>query len=215
MKYILIIMSLFLFSCFSDNETKSTIQTKKSDEKQVILALWDSLTAWLWVAENENYPSQLQKKLDENGYNYEVINAWVSWDTSQNALSRASLYLEKKPSIVILVIWWNDWLRWLPTTDLKKNILSIIDTYKDSKILFYGMDLPANLWINYKLDFKWVYEEVVKERPDISYWDFFLEWVAEKRDLNNDDMIHPNAKWYEIIVKNVFETLVNKWIITK
>ena len=215
MKYFLLIITFLLFSCSKNNIVSDNQNVWKVQEKQVILALWDSLTAWNWVDENQNYPSKLQEKLDENWYNYEVINAWVSWDTSQNLKSRVWLYLDKKPKIVILVIWWNDWLRGLGVTDLKNNILDIINTFKESKIVLWWMDLPLNLWPKYREEFKNVYIEIAKERPDIYFLKYFLEWVGWNPDLNNEDMIHPNSKWYDIIIKNLFDFMEKNKVVSK
>ncbi len=211
MRYLLLIFSLFLFAC-------STVQPKpevaeKIQEKKVILALWDSLTAWYWVEENDNYPSKLQKILDEKWYNFEVINWWVSWDTSANVLSRASLYLEKNPEIVILVVWWNDWLRWLSTSDLKQNILQIIDTFPNSKVVLWWMDIPANLWIAYRNEFKKIYKEIASERKEIYFLEYFLEWVAGKSQFNIDDMIHPNSEGYDIIVWKLVKFLEERKLV--
>lgn len=215
MKYFLLIFTFLLFSCSKNNIVSDNQNIWKEQEKQVILALGDSLTAWNWVDEKQNYPSKLQEKLDENWYNYEVINAWVSWDTSQNLKSRVWLYLDKKPKIVILVIWWNDWLRGLPITDLKKNILDIINAFKDSKIVLWWMDLPLNLWPKYREEFKNVYTEISKESPDIYFLKYFLEWVGWNPDLNNEDMIHPNPKWYDIIIKNLFDFMEKNKVVSK
>lgn len=193
-----------LFSCSSDDILIKNEENLESKQKQVILALWDSLTAWYWVAESENYPSKLQKTLDEAGYNYEVLNAWVSGDTSANVLSRASLYLEKNPEIVILVVWWNDWLRWLSTSDLKQNILQIIDTFPNSKVVLWWMDIPANLWIAYRNEFKKIYKEIASERKEIYFLEYFLTSVAGKSQYNISDMIHPNSSGYDIIVWKLF-----------
>lgn len=205
----------FLFSCTNDDILIKNEENWETKQKQVILALWDSLTAWYWVEESENYPSKLQKTLDESGYNYEVVNAWVSWDTSSNLLSRASLYLEKEPQIVILVIWGNDGLRWLSTVDLKQNILQIIDTFPKSKIVLWGMDIPANLWIAYRNEFKRIYKEIASERKDIYFLEYFLEWVAGKSQYNISDMIHPNSDWYDIIVNNMIDFLEENKIVEK
>lgn len=217
MKYIVLFFTLFLFSCSFSNDENIEVKSENinNTKKEVILSLWDSLTAWYWVWEDENYPYKLQNILDENWYNYEVINAWVSWDTSANVLSRASLYLEKNPKIVIIVVWWNDWLRWISTTDLKENILGIIDIFPKSKIVLWWMDIPVNLWIKYRQDFRNVYTEIANEKKDIFFIEFFLDWVAWKTSLNIDDMIHPNSAWYDIIVKNLFKFLQEKEIITK
>lgn len=213
MKYIFLILSLFLFSCSLQVEENKT--SLIPEQKQIILALWDSLTAWYWVEESENYPSKLQKTLDEDGYNYEVINAWVSWDTSANLLSRVPLYLEKNPNIVILVVWGNDGLRGLSTQDLKQNILQIIDSFPNSKIALWWMDIPANLWIAYRNEFRNVYKEIAKERKDIYFLEYFLEWVWGKSEYNISDMIHPNNEGYDLIVKNLVEFLDNNKLIIK
>lgn len=213
MKYIFLILSLFLFSCSSQVEENKTILNP--EQKQIILALWDSLTAGYWVEESENYPSKLQKILDDSWYNYEVINWWVSWDTSANVLSRAPLYLEKNPNIIILVVWWNDGLRGLSTQDLKQNILQIINTFPNSKIVVWWMDIPVNLWLAYRNQFRNVYKEIAKEREDIYFLEYFLEGVAGKSELNISDMIHPNSEWYNIIVKNLMSFLQEEKIIER
>src|SRR5688500_12859122 len=53
-----------------------------------IVALGDSLTAGLGLVESQSYPALLQKKLDEEGYEFEVVNAGVSGDTSAGGLRR-------------------------------------------------------------------------------------------------------------------------------
>lgn len=213
---ILLFISLFIFSC-SEQEEEIVKVEKVDTTPKTILALWDSLTAWYGVWETENYPYKLWKKLEENGYKYDIINAWVSWDTSANLKSRASLYLEKNPDIVILVIGWNDWLRWLPVEDMKQNILDIIAMYeKDGvKIVLWWMDIPANLWLSYKSSFKNVYKEIADEKDKIYFYEYFLEWVAWDRMLNNDDLIHPNWGWYDIIVGKLFTFLEENKLINK
>ncbi|HEX8145437.1 MAG TPA: GDSL-type esterase/lipase family protein, partial [Pyrinomonadaceae bacterium] len=47
-----------------------------------IVAFGDSLTAGLGLSAAESYPSLLQKRLEADGYRYEVVNAGVSGDTS-------------------------------------------------------------------------------------------------------------------------------------
>src|SRR5262245_7987426 len=51
-----------------------------------IVFLGDSLTAGYGLAKEESVPSLLQKRLRENGYPYEVVNAGVSGDTSAGGL---------------------------------------------------------------------------------------------------------------------------------
>ena len=218
-KIIFIFLFLFFSSC-----SNSQVQEKENIEKwnltqtqKTILALGDSLTAWYWVDLNENYPYLLEQKLWEKSYNYKVINWWISWDTSDWLKSRASLYLSQNPDIVIIVIWWNDWLRWLSTENLKNNILEIVDIFSDwnRKIIIWWMDIPANLGSKYRSDFKNVYHEVSKERKDIYFLDYFLDWVWWIAKYNLNDRIHPNLQWYEIIVDNLYDFLVKNKILEK
>ena len=60
-----------------------------------IVAFGDSLTAGLGLPQSASYPSLLQKKLDADGYAYEVVNAGVSGDTSAGGVRRIDWALEQ------------------------------------------------------------------------------------------------------------------------
>lgn len=216
-KIILTLLILALASCSQTNEVIQQENISEIKEFKKIVALWDSLTAGYGVETEENYPSKLQKKLQENGYNYEIINAWISGDTSDGLVSRAALYLDQKPEIAILVIGWNDGLRGLPTTNLQQNILEIIDMYEEAgvKVVLWGMDVPMNLWLTYRNDFKKVYKDVAEVRDKVAFFEFFLDWVAGESQYNIEDMIHPNPAWYDIIVSNLYEFLEKEKVIVK
>lgn len=212
MKIIWIISLFFLLvSCWNTSIQSQTNEEIKPQEKEYkILALWDSLTAWYWLDYEDSYPFVLWNKLKENWYNYEVINAWVSWDTSKNLLSRINLYTEKY-DVILLNIWWNDWLRSLNSDDLKENIISIINFFPDSEIVLFSIDLPFNYSSSYRNEIKKVYEDINNELDVNFYWLFF-EWL----DYNThflSDQIHPNKKWYEIISENIFKYLLKNNII--
>ena len=216
-KIIWILCFLFLVWCSQGDEFIPQENISETTQMKKIVALWDSLTAWYWVDIEQNYPSKLQNKLQENGYNYEIINAWISGDTSDWLISRASLYLDQNPEIAILVIGGNDGLRGLSTTNLEENILEIIDMYEEAwvKVVLWGMDIPMNLWLTYRNDFRQVYKDVAEVRDKVEFFEFFLDWVAGKSDLNLPDMIHPNPAWYDIIVGNLYKFLEKNKIITK
>jgi len=218
-KIIIFISFLFIFSCSNSDIITSNDSNKNEDIIKsytwVILSLWDSITAWYWLDISYSYPSQLSDLLKENSYNYEVINAWISWDTSKQLKDRSMLYIEKNPDIVIIVIWWNDWLRWLELAQMKNNIQDIIDLYSDKKIILWWMDIPVNLWLKYRNDFKNVYKELANENPDIYFIDFFLEWVAWDISLNLNDRIHPNKEGYSIIVNNLYNFMLKNNLLNK
>lgn len=74
LKYIILILALFLFSACSAPENSSLPPQTEKTEK-TILALGDSLTAGYGLSVADSYPSQLEAKLREKGYDYKVINA--------------------------------------------------------------------------------------------------------------------------------------------
>ena len=207
--FLILLISLTLLSCWKNNISEKE-ETFIEVESQNILALGDSITAWYNLDYEESYPVQLENILEKKWYNYKIINAWVSWDTSKNLLSRINLYTEKY-DVVLLNIWWNDWLRSLSLVDLKRNILEIIDNFPESKIVLFSIDLPSNYSKDYREKLKQVYREVSEEKKVYFYWLFF-EWVDYNKHFLNDQ-IHPNKEWYEIISENISEYLLKNNII--
>src|SRR5213594_2897100 len=84
------------------------------DSRPVILAFGDSLSAGYGVPRGSGYPEQLQRRLDERGYKYRVVNMGISGDTTSGGRARMKQALEARPSIVILELGANDGLRGLP-----------------------------------------------------------------------------------------------------
>lgn len=187
------------------------------NESVRIFALGDSLTAWFGLPLDESYPSQLQWLLDETWWNYKVINAGVSGNTSAELKTRMNWVLSDAQvnDIAILVIGGNDWLRGMNLWDLESNIEEIIEELKnhDMRIVLWGMQIPPNLWLSYTRDFEILYKNIAKKHRDIYFLDFFLEWVAWERWLNLPDGIHPNRQWYEIVSKQVYSFLLDNRLI--
>ena len=216
MKKVLLILCLFLASCWANNKQEITQEVPKTKQEKTILALWDSLTAWYGLNIKDSYPSQLEDILKENDYNYKVINAGISWDTSRWVVERLSLYQDLNIDLVVLVIGANDWFRGNSIGDLKKNIITAVDTFKKqwAQVILWWMDIPLNLWLSYRSSFKKVYQEVAKSE-DVPLIDFFLEWVAWDRSLNLPDAIHPTKEWYAIVVDNLYNFLIRNNLIQK
>lgn len=216
---IIIMLSFLLISCSKEK----TIINNDNDlankpVEQIILALWDSLTAWYNLEIEKSYPSQLKTLLDNNWYNYKITNAWVSWDTSEWLLNRIDLYDYINADLYLLNIWSNDALRRLSIVDMKDNIQKIIDHIKsintEAKIVLFWMQMPINFWVDYANDFSKTFSDLSVEN-NLYYYDFFLEWVAKKSSLNLIDWIHPNEKWYSIISNNIFKYLEDFKLIIK
>jgi len=177
------------------NETASTL---------TIVAVGDSLTAGLGVAESEGYPAQLEGQLQAEGRDVRVINAGVSGETTSGTLARLDWVLTLKPDIVILETGANDGLRGLDPGLVRQNLRQIIERFQEKNIaiVFTGMRMVWNLGPAYTADFNRIYPEIAKEKGLI-FMPFFLDGVATKPTLNIEDGIHPNPQGYKVIVKNL------------
>lgn len=212
-----VIISMFLVSCWSHIVEEKTSSSTK-EKPSTIIALWDSLTAWYNLDISDSYPSQLEDILDENNYNYKIINAGVSWDTSKNLLDRIDLYDETPAEIYMLTIGGNDALRRQSIDDMVNNIQKIIDSLQlqnpDATIVLSGMQIPINYGLSYASNYKKAFETLA-DKNNLEFYEFFLEWVAQDSKLNLSDGIHPNAQGYKIIANNLYDFLESEKIIQK
>src|SRR5689334_17767520 len=65
-------------------------------EANTVLVLGDSLAAGYGLDPGQAYPAVLQQKIKEAGWNFVVINAGVSGDTSAGGLRRLDWVLKRK-----------------------------------------------------------------------------------------------------------------------
>lgn len=218
-KLLAILFLIIVVSSCSVSEEKETEKLKdRVLVEKNILALWDSITAWYTLDLTEAYPAQLEWLLQDNWYNYKITNAWVSWDTSKNLLDRIDLYDDLEVDIYMLTIGWNDWLRRQSVEQMSENISSIIEHLQEinpeAEIVLSGMQMPINFGLTYSRSFNASYEKLA-DKYDLEFYEFFLEDVARKSELNLSDWIHPNKQWYEIIANNLYEFLEDEDIIQK
>lgn len=174
-----------------------------------IIAFGDSLTAGFGLSEKESYPFLLQQKLKADGYDYEVVNAGVSGDTSLGGLERADWVMQQdNAKILILELGANDLLRGAPVAKLKENLEKIIRKAKarNLKILFCGMLAPPTMGSDYQHDFTRVFPDLASEYK-LDFLPFLLDDVATKKELNQADGIHPNVEGEQIMTDNVYKAL--------
>lgn len=178
------------------------------NDRPKIVALGDSLTAGLGLPESQAYPSLLQKKIDEEGYAFEVVNAGVSGDTSAGGVRRLDWALEGDVRVLILALGANDGLRGLPVDEMKKNLARIIERAKARNIvvILAGMEAPPNYGLEYTASFRRAYRDLAREH-DVVFLPFLLENVAGNPALNQGDGIHPNARGAEMIAEGMWKVL--------
>jgi acyl-CoA thioesterase I len=172
------------------------------------VAFGDSLTAGLGLLEQEAYPAVLQRKIDQAGYKFEVVNAGVSGDTSASGLRRIDWALEGDVKIVIVGFGGNDGLRGLPVTQMKENLTAIIEKARGrgAVVLLAGMEAPPNFGQEYASSFRQAFRDVaLKER--VLFVPFLLNNVAGRGELNQADGIHPNQQGAQIVAETVWTAL--------
>jgi acyl-CoA thioesterase I len=173
-----------------------------------IVALGDSLTAGLGLLEQEAYPALIQEKIDEAGYDFEVVNAGLSGDTSAGGVRRLSWALEGDVRILLVGFGGNDGLRGLPIEQMKQNLSTIIHEARERGIVvvLMGMEAPPNFGQEYAGAFRQAFRDVaLKER--VLFIPFMLEGVAGRPELNQPDGIHPNQEGARIMAETIWRVL--------
>jgi len=176
--------------------------------ERVIVALGDSLTAGLGVAQEEAYPALLQARLRREGLAYRVVNAGVSGDTSAGGRRRVDWVLRSKPELVIVALGANDGLRGLPVDDLRENLEAIVKRLQAAgvRVLLVGMRVPPNYGDAYARAFAAVFPTVAR-RTGVPLAPFLLDGVAANPRLNQPDGVHPTADGQRVIADKLWPYL--------
>lgn len=174
-----------------------------------IVVLGDSLTAGYGLLEMQAFPALLQGKLNVDGYQWEVVNAGLSGDTSAAGLQRVDWALgQGDVRILILELGANDGLRGLPVSEMKKNLAAIIERVQEQRIavLLTGMEAPPNFGPEYTVSFRQVYRDLARQYH-VKLLPFLLDKVAGEPSLNQGDGIHPNVDGAKIVADTVWNVL--------
>ena len=175
-----------------------------------IVFLGTSITAGLGLDPEQAYPAVIQKKLDSAGFQYQVINAGNSGESSAGALNRIDWILQQAPAVLVIETGANDGLRGQSPEAVRDNIQAIIDRTRErsagTSIILAGMQALPNLGREYVRRFVAIYPELA-ERNQIRLVPFILEGVGGVDSLNQADGIHPTPRGQEIVADNVWRVL--------
>ncbi len=173
------------------------------------MVLGDSLSSAYGIEQDAGWVSLLERRLQQQGYRYRVVNASISGDTTSSALARLARALDAhQPNIVLVELGGNDGLRGLPLAELQKNLAAIIAQCQQRKIrvLLVGMRLPPNYGPQYTEKFQQMYAELAR-RYRVPLAPFLLEGVAGNKDLMQPDGMHARAAGQPIMLENVWRVL--------
>jgi acyl-CoA thioesterase-1 len=173
-----------------------------------IVVLGDSLTSGRGIEKADAYPAVLQGRLEDDGYNYQVVNAGVSGDTTARALRRYQDALDGDVKVLIVALGANDGLRGVPVELLKSNLSVIIEAAqrRDIAVVLVGMDaLPLHGW-DYTVAFHRAYEELAA-RYRVPLVPFVLMNVMTDPSLMQRDRAHPNEAGARAIANLIWPQL--------
>lgn len=172
----------------------------------MILVLGDSLSSGHGLAVDQGWVSLFQRRLRQEGYPHQVVNASISGDTTANGLTRLDSALDgNQPDIVIVELGGNDGLRAQPVTMIKDNLETIIKRIQNSgtRVVLAGMRLPPNYGPTYVGQFEAIYPDLAQQY-DAVLIPFFMDNVATVGALMQSDGIHPNAEAQPVLLDNVW-----------
>ena len=179
-----------------------------------LIVLGDSLSAAYQMAPEEGWVALLEEKMATEGYAYDVINASVSGDTTQNGIARLKTLLKQVDAeIVIIELGGNDGLRGTPPFAIKRNLSRLVNMAKDSgaQVLLLGIRLPPNYGAAYNKQFSAIYSAIAEDEG-VALVPFFMEQVALMPERMQDDGIHPSAEGQPYLLNTVWphlESLIN------
>jgi len=179
-------------------------------ETPVILVFGDSISAGYGLAHvEEGWVELLKRRLKDEGYGYEVINASVSGETTAGGLARLPRALElHHPKILVLELGGNDGLRALPIAQMRANLAQMVDlaSAAGAKVLLLGMRMPPNYGAVYTEQFSASFSELAHDKK-LQLVPFLLNDIALSPNLMQDDNIHPNPLGQPILLQNVWPSL--------
>ena len=173
----------------------------------------DSLSSAYGIPQSAGWVNLLGERLKQRKFDYTVVNASISGETTAGGAARIGKALASKPAIVIVELGGNDGLRGLPVTEMKKNLGAIVQASKreGARVVLVGMQLPPNYGVPYINQFRAAFGEVAKEER-VAFVPFLLEGL-DKREYFQADNIHPTAAAQPILLENVWKKLATMLIV--
>jgi acyl-CoA thioesterase-1 len=190
------------------SQPEAAPQAQPLDERPVIVAFGDSLTAGFGADSGKSYPDFLQQEVDRRGYRYRVMNAGISGETTTDAVARLSTVTALKPAVVIVEFGGNDGLRGLPIATTRSNLEQISVALKQAgaRVLLAGMTLPPNYGPDYIRDFQQVYTGLAA-KDKVALIPFLLAGVAGTNQYMQRDGLHPTAEGNRRVAATVMRHL--------
>ena len=161
-----------------------------------LLILGDSLSSGYGLRAGKGWVDLLDARLDKQAPRWNVINASISGDTTQNGLQRLKPALARhQPQGVLVELGGNDALRGTPPAAIRQNLVAMIRQAKSRGAWVGLLEAPVlpNYGKSYAEAVSKLYGEVARQEK-ISLVPCFICGVATDTKLMQADQIHPNEK---------------------
>lgn len=175
----------------------------------VLLVFGDSLSAGYGLRAGQGWVDLLGRRLAAEGYEFRVVNASASGETTAGGLARLPRVLDlHRPAIVVLELGANDGLRGLPPAVSRENLVHMVRLLKARgvRVLLVGIHMPPNYGPRYTAEFGAVYRTIAA-RERVPLVPFLLDGVASERALMQADNLHPNERGQPRLLDNVWPRL--------
>lgn len=176
---------------------------------RTLLVVGDSISAGYGLAEGQGWVRLLERRLQEQQLDYQVVNASISGDTTAGGLARLPrLLAEHRPDVVAIELGGNDGLRGQPLAQFERNLTALVEQAKarGARVLLLGMRLPPNYGPRYTDGFAQVYTDVAKAQQ-VALVPFLLEGVGGDPAYMQPDSIHPQANAQQRLLDNAWPQL--------
>ncbi len=171
--------------------------------------LGDSLSAAYGISQEAGWVALLAARLAERSEAVELINASLSGETTSGGLQRLpELLRQHQPSLVLLELGANDGLRGQNLKVSAGNLERMVQMSQaqGARVVLLGIRLPTNYGPAYDQLLQQMYRDIAEDHG-LSFDPFFLEEVALRPELMQDDGLHPNAKAQPLVMERVWQLL--------
>lgn len=169
----------------------------------------DSLSSAYGLAEKHGWVALLRDRLRSERFDYSVVNASISGDTTSGGRARlGKLLAQHRPAIVILELGGNDGLRGLPVAEMRSNLSAMIGEAQraQSRVLLVGMRMPPNYGEAYTRAFETAYADLARQHR-IALLPELTAGIGTQLEYFQPDRIHPNEAAQGRLLDNVWGAL--------
>ena len=204
LRLLLIIFLTMLQPVYSETLLES------QDDQNTILVMGDSLSAAYGIDTSDGWVNLLRVQLKEydSRYQWQVINASVSGDTTTGGLERLPKLMDThRPVLCIIALGANDGLRGQSLDLMYQNLQDMITLCNSvGQTLLIGIRLPPNYGERYTQAFHKVYISLANNN-NIELVAFMLEGIALEDKYFQADRLHPTAAAQPFILDTIWAQL--------